>query len=209
MTATIEKARIFLVDDHPAVRHGLTRLLGDELYEVCGEKGSLSETLEAIVDSQTDLAIVDLSLGEESGFDLIAELNVHGVPVLVYSMHEDAASIDQSLRAGASGYVSKREESDVLCQAVQSLLSGQRYLGPYAAKALANRGDSPDRGETALLSEREQQIMAQLALGCGPSDVANALSISVRTVESYCSRIIDKLALSGMKELRLFAIRDR
>ena len=209
MIATKEKARIFLVDDHPAVRHGLTRLLGDELYEICGEKGSLSETLEAIVDSQADLAIVDLSLGEESGFDLIAELSVHKIPVLVYSMHEDAASIDQSLRAGANGYVSKREESDVLCLAVHSLLSGQRYLGPYAAKALADRGDSPGRGDTPQLSEREQQIMAQLAQGLGPSDVANALSISVRTVESYCSRIIDKLALSGMKELRLFAIRDR
>ena len=210
MIATSGKARIFLVDDHPAVRHGLTRLLGDELYEVCGEKGSLSETLEVIVESQADLAIVDLSLGEESGFDLIAELNVRKIPVLVYSMHEDAASIDQSLRAGASGYVSKREESDVLCLAVHSLLSGQRYIGPYAAKALADRGAPPgSRGDMAQLSEREQQIMAQLALGCGPSDVANALSISVRTVESYCSRIIDKLALSGMKELRLFAIRDR
>lgn len=210
MSAAGEKARIFLVDDHPAVRHGLARLLGDDAYEVCGEKGTLFETLEAIVDSHADLAIVDLSLGEESGFDLIAELSVRVIPVLVYSMHEDAASIDQSLRAGASGYVSKREESDVLCLAVHSLLNGQNYLGPYAAKAMANRIDSPvNRGDAAQLSEREQQIMEQLAKGCGPSDVADALSISVRTVESYCSRIIDKLALSGMKELRLYAIRDR
>ena len=92
---------------------------------------------------------------------------------------------------------------------MHSLLSGQRYLGPYAAKALADRGDSTGREDAPQLSEREQQIMAQLAQGLGPSDVANALSISVRTVESYCSRIIDKLALSGMKELRLFAIPDR
>ena len=124
MTATKDKARIFLVDDHPAVRHGLTRLLGDEAYEVCGEKGSLFETLEAVLDSRADLAIVDLSLGEDSGFDLIAELCVHKVPVLVYSMHEDVSSIDQSLRAGASGYVSKREESEELCLAVQKLLDG-------------------------------------------------------------------------------------
>ncbi len=210
MKATGEKARIFLVDDHPAVRHGLARLLGDDEYEVCGEKGALTETLEAIVDAQADLAIVDLSLGEESGFDLIAELSVRRIPVLVYSMHEDVASIDQSLRAGASGYVSKREESDVLCLAVHSLLNGQGYLGPYAAKALAAFADSPTgKAGTPQLSEREQQIMAHLARGCVPSDVANALSISVRTVESYCSRIIDKLGLSGMKELRLFAIRDQ
>lgn len=207
MTAKREKARIFLVDDHPAVRHGLTRLLGDEVYEVCGEKGSLFETLEAVLESQADLAIVDLSLGEESGFDLIAELCVHQVPVLVYSMHEDASSIDQSLRAGARGYVSKREESDELCLAVHSLLNGQRYLSPYAAKALAGSGSA--RGNEAQLSEREQQIMALLAEGHGPSDVAKAMSISVRTVESYCSRIIDKLGLSGMKELRLVAIRER
>lgn len=126
----------------------MARLLGDDVYEICGEKGSLSQTLEAVVDSRTDLATVDLSLGEESGFDLVAELNVQGIPVLVYSMHEDTASIDQSLRAGANGYVSKREESDVLCQAVQSLLSGQRYLGPYAARALAGPGDSPGRGDS-------------------------------------------------------------
>ena len=200
------KARIFLVDDHPAVRHGLTRLLGDDAYDVCGEKGSLFETLESVLDAQADLVIVDLSLGEESGFDLIAELCMHKIPVLVYSMHEDVSSIDQSLRAGASGYVSKREESDVLSLAVQMLLNKQRYVSPYAAKVLADSGNARN---DAQLSEREQQIMAQLAEGRGPSDVADALSISVRTVESYCSRIIDKLALSGMKELRLFAIRDR
>lgn len=209
MIETKGKARIFLVDDHPAVRHGLARLLGDELYEVCGEKGSLSETLEAIIDSRADLAIVDLSLGEESGFDLIAELSVHKVPVLVYSMHEDVSSIDQSLRAGASGYVSKREESEVLWLAVQRLLNGERYLGPYAAKALADRGDSSGGGDAAQLSEREQQIMAQFGLGLGPSDVAKALSISVRTVESYSSRIIEKLELAGMKELRQYAIRKQ
>jgi len=208
MSATKEKARIFLVDDHPAVRHGLARLLGDEMYEVCGEKGSLSETLEAIVDSQADLAIVDLSLGEESGFDLIAELSVCKVPVLVYSMHEDASNIDQSLRAGASGYVSKREESEVLCLAVQMLLDNQRYLSPHANKALSTRADVSDRNE-ALLSEREQQIMAQFGLGLGPSDVAKALSISVRTVESYSSRIIEKLELANMKELRQYAIRNQ
>ena len=204
------KARIFLVDDHPAVRHGLIRLLGDEAHEICGEKGSLTVTLEAILAAQADLVLVDLSLGDDSGFDLIAELSVHKIPALVYSMHEDASSIDQSLRAGANGYVSKREESEVLCLAVQKLLNGQRYLSPYAAKALADRGDSPGSSENAAqLSEREQQIMALLAQGLGPSDVATALSISVRTVESYSSRIIDKLSLSGMKELRLFAIRGR
>lgn len=208
MNSTKNKARIFLVDDHPAVRHGLTRLLDDEVYEVCGEKGSLYEALEAILTAQADLAIVDLSLGKESAFDLITELCVHKLPVLVYSMHEDASNIDQSLRAGASGYVSKREESEVLCEAVQRLLNGQHYLSPYAASALARRIDLSGANE-ALLSEREQQIMTQLGQGYGPSDVANALSISVRTVEGYCARMIDKLDLSSMKELRQYAIRNR
>ena len=209
MSVAKGKERVFLVDDHPAVRHGLARLLGDEMYEVCGEKGSLSETLEAIVDARADLAIVDLSLGEESGFDLIAELSVLKIPVLVYSMHEDASNIDQSLRAGASGYVSKREESDVLCEAVRTILNGQRYLSAHMSTVLADQSGLSGKRGAAQLSNREQQIMAQLALGLGPSDVAAALSISVRTVEGYCTRIIDKLALSGMKELRLFAIRGQ
>ena len=210
MTSSTRKACLFLVDDHPAVRHGLVRLLGDESYEVCGEAGGAADTLQAVVDAQADLVIVDLSLGDESGFDLIAELSARKIPTLVYSMHEDAANIDQSLRGGASGYVSKREESEILCQAVQALLDGQRYISPQALRALSDRSKSTGSdGDTTQLSEREQQIMSQFALGHGPSDVAKILSISVRTVESYSSRIIEKLEVANMKELRQHAIRNQ
>ncbi|MEI7612544.1 MAG: response regulator transcription factor [Betaproteobacteria bacterium] len=210
MTATPVKTRIFLIDDHPAVRHGLALLLADVDAEICGERGALAGALDAVIEAHADLAIVDLSLGNETAFDLISELSAHKMPVLVYSMHEDSKSIDQSLRAGALAYVSKREESEVLCLAVQALLRGQRYLSPYAEKALAERRTQPaSRFAGVQLSEREEEIMAQLANGYGPSDVAQALSISVRTVESYCSRIIDKLNLSGMKELRLVSIQEK
>jgi len=204
-----QRARIFLVDDHPAVRYGLTLLLGHDGHAICGENATIADTLDTALETHADLAIVDLSLGEESGFDLITELRAQKIPVLVYSMHEDAESIYRSLRSGASGYVSKREEADILRSAVQALLNGEYFMSPCAAEALANRIDEFSGASNSQLSEREQQILILLGQGCGPSEIAETMSISVRTVESYCTRIIEKLALSGMKDLRQYAIRLR
>ncbi len=202
-------ARIFLIDDHPVVRQGLKQLLAQESYVICGEAGNRHETLERIGSSGADLALLDLSLGEESGIGLIARMREVGIRVLVYSMHEDADTIEKAFAAGADGYVSKREMEDVLFRAVSDLLAGRRHVGPLAAQSLANRIlSAPDENSGHLLSERETNILAMLGRGESNADIATALFISVRTVETYFSRIILKLGLTGMKELRRYAIRN-
>lgn len=200
-------ARVFLADDHPAVREGLTLRLMQERFEVCGEAGSRAEVLASIDGSGADIALVDLTLCEESGLDLIPDLRGRGIAVVVYSMHEDADTVYRALAQGAASYVTKRENSAVLVEAVRRTLAGERYVSPRIAAALdAARELERQSGRPAALSERERQTMELLARGESNVDIARALGVSVRTVESYCARILVKLGLDGMKALRKYAI---
>lgn len=198
-------ARIFLADDHPAVLDGLKLLLAQDRHTICGEATCRAEMLERIDASTADIALVDLALCGESGLDLLPELLVRDIPVLVYSMHEDADTLRRALDRGASGYVTKRETSAVLLEAVRRVLGGERYLSPriaasFGVEALNNTGQS------GPLSEREQQILDLLASGETNADIAATLGVSGRTVETYCSRILVKLSLDGMKALRKYVI---
>jgi len=125
--------RILLIDDHLAVREGLKLLLAQEDYVVCGEAGSLAETLEWIGSSRANLALLVISLGKENGLECIAKLRKRGIAVLVYSMHEDTETIGKALVAGANGYVSKREQPEVLLTAMADVLEGKYFIGPRTA----------------------------------------------------------------------------
>lgn len=200
-------ARIFLIDDHPVVRQGLRLLFSQESHIVCGEAGNGRETLERIDSSGAEVAVLDLSLDNESGLDLIDALRAAGVAVLIYSMHEDAETIERAFAAGAGGYVSKRENEDILLDAVSDLLTGHRHVSQRAAQSLLNKALSGvDAGQ--MLSGRENAILSLLGRGMSNSDIAAALSIGVRTVETYFTRLIGKLGLDGMKALRQYAIRN-
>lgn len=212
-------ARIFLADDHPAVLDGLGILLALDSHVICGTATSRDEVLACIDASRPDLAIVDLSLCGESGLDLIPVMTQRGIPVLVYSMHEDAATQQRAWDRGARGYVSKRETSEVLLDAVRRILAGKRYVSPRTSTrrrddAPRPGGDQPgaaqlgDPRHAKAFSEREQQIWTLLARGESNADIAAALNISVRTVETYCTRMITKLDLDGIKALRKLAISE-
>ena len=208
MTDSAQVASIFLIDDHPAVRKGL-KLLLQESHRICGEADSTAEALALIDQSGAEIAFLDLSLGDESGLDLIPVIGALGISVLIYSMHEDADTIHKARSAGARVYVSKREPEDILLVAVTELLADRAYLSPRITQALlANPAATPLPRPEALLSEREQQLLAMLGQGDGLQDMAADFGISVRTVETYCNRIITKLSLEGMKELRRFAIKN-
>lgn len=199
--------RVFLIDDHPAVRQGLKQLLAQEGHLVCGEADSGAGTRMRIGSSGADMAILDISLGDENGLECIAGLRTQDIAVLAYSMHEDADTIDQAFAAGANGYVSKREQPETLLAAVADVLAGTRHLSPRAAQSLANRAlSSPEPDRSGLLSERERQILQRLGQGASNAEIAAALAIGVRTVETYYARIISKLDLDGMKALRRYAI---
>lgn len=199
---------ILLVDDHPLVRQGLATVLSQAGFAVCGEASNVTETLEHAQLASADLAIVDLSLTEEDGVDLIATLRARGVRVLVYTMHEESARVTGALTAGAGGYVTKREVAQYLVEAVREVLAGKVYVSPRAAAGLAKRVANHSPGALAF-SEQQRHVYRLLGEGACAGEIAAQLHVSPRTVESYCARMIEKLGLSGMKELRRQAIADR
>lgn len=200
--------RVILVDDHPVLRNGLSLLLTQSGHVVCGEAGSRAELLAVIDGSRAEVALVDLSLAEESGLDLLDDLKARGVPTLIYSMHEDSQSIERAFGRGASGYVTKREVEDVLLSAIAAVAAGQRYTSPEVRRSLADRVLSPEKEEVAL-SQREEQILYGLGRGETIVEMSQAFNISFHTVETYYGRLLRKLGLASMKELRKFAIRRR
>jgi DNA-binding NarL/FixJ family response regulator len=204
-------ARILLIDDHPAVRHGLGLVLSTQEHTICGEAGSIAETLELIATGAladpADLALLDLTLGDENGLDVVAPLGERGIHALVYSMHDDAGSIEAALDAGARGYVSKREMVDVLLATIDDVLRGVVRLSPVAAKnrdknGARTRPSAPD----VVLSERENQVLAMLGKGDTNGEIAASFAISVRTLETYFERMCNKLGVEGTRELRRYAI---
>jgi DNA-binding NarL/FixJ family response regulator len=209
MNTKINSAGIMLIDDHPAVRQGVALLLSQDGYRICAEAVNRRSVFSFLVKNKAELALLDISLGEESGLDLIADLQQFGVATLVYSMHEAPDLIERAFNSGATGYVTKREPTDILLDAVAAVLEGKRYVSPLCALSLANRVLSgPNPENEASLSEREKQVLQMFGQGESIADIAEALSISRRTVESYFSRIMNKLKLGGMKELRRYAIKN-
>lgn len=200
------RLRVLLVDDHPAVRQGLALLLAPEGMEVCAEAGGHREALAQVQKLRPDVAIVDLSLDGEDGAALIAELQRFDVPAVVYSMHNDPRHVHAALAAGALGYVTKREFHGVLVQAIREAAAGRRFVGPRAAAALAESVTESVGDGLEKLSPHEHQVYEMLGEGADTFDIANALGITHHTVESYYSRILIKLGIHGMHELRRQAI---
>jgi DNA-binding NarL/FixJ family response regulator len=200
------RLRVLVVDDHPAVREGLALLLAPEGIEVCAEAAGRAEALAHLQKRRPDLAIVDLSLDGEDGLALIADLRQRAVPVLVYSMHNDARHVGSAIAAGALGYVTKRELHDVLVQAIREVAAGRRLVSPVAAAALAESLTESSAAGVEKLSPHEHQVYELLGRGADTFDIAAALGITNHTVESYYSRLLVKLELNGMHELRRHAI---
>lgn len=200
--------QIFLVEDHPVVRRGLATLLDAEMgLDVCGEAGTAAATLEQIPEAEPDLVLVDLSLEERSGLDLIKDIQTRwpDVALLVVSMHDETLYALRSLRAGAQGYVMKKEATDVLVDAVRQVLDGRIYVSTEIQERLIQNlhghtilADSPLKS----LSDRELQVFQELGHGLKTSEIAEQLHLSPKTVYSYQSRIKDKLGIDSTPKLR-------
>jgi DNA-binding NarL/FixJ family response regulator len=194
---------VFLLDDHPLVRQGLAMMMEQGGFRVGGEADSIQGTLDHPNLSSVQVLILDVTLDQASGVDLIPTLCRRGIRVMVYSMHEEPAIVQRALAAGATGYVTKREAAQSLAEAIRAVAAGGSYISPRAGAALAQRAMEP------RLSRQQQELYDLLGQGCGAGEIAARLHVSPRTVETYCTRLMDKLGVDGMKELRRRAIADR
>jgi DNA-binding NarL/FixJ family response regulator len=202
------KARVLIVDDHHIVREGLKQMLGGELpIEICGEAEDAPAALLAIRAHKPDLAIVDLSLKGSNGLELIKQIRAsyESTRVLVLSMHSEMVFAERALRAGASGYVEKTEPCTTVVEAVLRILSGKRYLSARMTERLVGQvvrnGGHADVSPVETLSDRELEVFELLGQGRTTSQIADSLSLSVKTVETYRRNLMRKLDLDTANEL--------
>ena len=201
------------MDDHPIVRQGLIKLIEQEDgLEVCGEAGSVSEALEALKNLGPDVILVDISLEDSNGLELIKIVDDLGmqIPMLVLSMHDEALYAEHALRAGASGYVMKQAASSTLIQAIEKVLNGEIYVSKTMSNQMlkmAFRSSGEDtRTGTETLSLRELEVFELIGRGNSTREIAEQLNLSVKTIETYRAHIKDKLQLRSGTELMQHAI---
>lgn len=213
MTPGVRRKRIFLVDDHPLVREWLTQLINQQPdLVVCGGAESAPQALAVLAAAKADLAVVDLSLKDSPGLHLIKSLQKlePSVPVLVLSMHEEALYAERAFRAGARGYVNKRESAQRVVEAVRRVLEGKLYVSEKAAEVLAaqtRRGAAPGRAVVERLSDRELEVFQKLGQGIGTRQIAEDFCVSIKTIQAYCARIKEKLNVGSATELLREAVR--
>ena len=207
------KSRIFVVDDHPLVREWLTTLIDQTTdLEVCGGSEESAGALRGIAECQPDLAVIDLSLGAESGLDLIRTIGERHpkVAMIVLSMHEEHVYAERSIRAGARGYVMKRESTKKVVDAIHRVLEGNTYLSNELTEAFAQKfiSGSQSHGETlSQLSDRELEVFRFIGQGYETREIADRLNVNIKTVQTYCTRIKEKLNLNTGAELLREAMR--
>jgi DNA-binding NarL/FixJ family response regulator len=205
-------AKVLIVDDHPAVREALAiRISKLPDLEVCGEAAGLPEALRLIADMQPDIAIIDISLKSGDGLDLIKRIKARGenVRMLVWSMYGESLYAERALRAGALGYITKEQATDLIVEAIRQVLTGKVYLSPAMTEKLLHRavGENGSRNQSALdaLSDRELEVFRLIGQGVKTAEIAAQMHLSIKTVETYRDRIREKLDLSDGTELVRFA----
>ena len=215
MTNPPHKKRILLVDDHPLVREWLANLIHQQPdLTVCGETESAPTALSAVATAKPDLVIADINLKNSSGIELIKSLKeLHpNIPVLVLSMHDESLYAERVFRAGAHGYVNKRETAQKMIEAIRRVLEGKLYVSERTAEILASqtiRGRVASRASIESLSDRELEVFDKLGQGINTRQIADDFRISVKTVQEYCARIKEKLNLNNATELLREAVRWR
>ena len=203
--------RVMLADDHNIVREGLRRIIeesGD--IHVVAEAEDGRQAMKRIRSASPDVAVVDISMPGMDGLELIGLISaeVPELPILVLTMHEEEQYVVRAIRTGARGYVTKRSASEELVAAIRKVHAGGRYLTESAAESLAVRLARGKKGLSPLdsLSNREVQVLRRLSLGQTNREIAEAYCLSIKTVDTYRSRLLKKLNLRNNADLSRFAI---
>lgn len=205
-----DAARVLIVDDHPIVRRGLAQLIEQEPdLEVCGEAADAETAVTAMEKLDPDIALVDLMLKGASGTDLIKNLKARwaNTPILVLSMHDEAVYAERALRAGAHGYIMKEEATGQVLTALRKVLGGDVYVSERMVSHLLRRMVGGTQGDgLESLSDRELEVFQWIGRGLSVTEIAERLSVSPKTIETYRAHIKDKLNLASSAEVMRLAV---
>ena len=202
--------RVLIADDHTIVRHGLRQILSSEQdMAVSAEAQNGQEVLDIVRRERVDVVVLDISMPGRNGLETLKELKRHhpGIAVIVLSMHPKDQYAVRVIKARASGYITKESAPSELVVAIRKACRGEKYIDPEIAEVLANyieHGGTED--PHTRLSDREYEVLCHIASGKGLTDLSQEMNLSVKTISTYRSRIIEKTGLSSNAEITRYAI---
>lgn len=204
--------KVCVVDDHAVVREGLKRIIAENPgMAVTAEAGDGHEALKVIQSEPCDVVLLDITMPNKNGLDVLKQLHSESprLPVLVLSMHAEDQYAVRVLRAGAAGYLTKESAPAKLVQAIRKVVRGGKYVSPTLAEKLVFDLDSDaTKAPHQILSDREYQVLCMIASGKTVTQIANELTLSVKTISTYRVRILEKLSMKNNAELTRYAIKE-
>jgi DNA-binding NarL/FixJ family response regulator len=207
------KRRVLIVDDHPLMRQGLAQLINQQPdLVVCGEAEDVPQALRQTSELKPEVVIVDLSLRGSDGIELIKRLHLQcaQLPILVLSMHDEAIYAERALKAGAWGYIMKQEATNQVLNALRRVLAGEIHVSQSVSsrivQGLVGGSGISKRSPLERLSDRELEVFRKIGRGAATREIAAELRLSVKTIETYCAHIKEKLRLQSQRELIQHAI---
>jgi DNA-binding NarL/FixJ family response regulator len=205
---------IVVADDHEIVREGLVKLLESrEDFHVIGEAANGEEAVELVLEKEPDIVLMDINMPRLSGIDATRRIGKRGsnAKILVLSMHESRSCVEEVLRAGASGYVVKSSTLSDVHEAIDAVRAGDSYLSPAITQqvvdAIARPGDATPTG-VSMLTDREREVLHLIAEGLSSKEIAGRLGVSLKTIDSHRSNLMEKLDIHKVSGLVRFAIRS-
>jgi len=207
------RTQVFVVDDHPAIREALAAAIGSKIdMRVVGESSTAQDALRQMKRHEPDVVVVDISLEDAHGLDLVEELRDRfpDIRIIVFSMYDESVYAERAIRAGASGYVMKSEATESVVKAIQAVSEGDVYLSQRMSSRILSKvirqQDYAFRSATEQLTERELTVFEKLGKGLSVRDIADELDLSRKTVETYRRRAKEKLGFESVDELLQYAV---
>ena len=204
--------KLLITDDHPIVRKGITQIVADTPdITVGGEACNGQQAIEKVLEDEYNLVVLDITMPDRSGLEILKDLKAlkPKLPVLVLSIHSPSQYALRVLRAGASGYMTKESAPDELIDAIRKISHGGKYISPCVAEDLASHLETNAiQLPHEALSDREYQVMRMLAAGEKLVEIANKLSLSIKTISTYRSRILTKMYMKSNAELTSYTVRN-
>jgi DNA-binding NarL/FixJ family response regulator len=211
--AEVKKTGVLIVDDHPIIRFGLAKIINSQPdFAAIGEADDAATAMEAIKTLKPDCAVIDISLKNSSGLELIKDIRIRysNLPILAISMHDESLYAERVLRAGAQGYIMKEEATENLVTAIRKVMSGQVYTSSRMAAKMVRKLISGKAGTNTSpverLSDRELEVFSLIGQGYGTRQISEKLYLSIKTIETYRAHIKEKLGFASATELLQYAI---